>query len=114
MLVEDEFLVALDVRMTIEAMGLSVDGPYAALADAQKAFAASGTEGLLCAVLDVQLRDGEVFPLADQLKEAGVPVIFHSGHASPDSLEARYPDAQICGKPSSPDAIRKAITKYRQ
>ncbi len=36
---------------------------------------------LACAILDVRLRDGEWFPAAERLREAGVPLIFHSGHA---------------------------------
>ncbi len=35
-----------------------------------------------CAILDVYTGDGEVYPLADALAEAGVPIIFHSGHVT--------------------------------
>lgn len=107
LLVEDELLVALDVQDIIEEAGYVVDGPYILLADALSATASSRP---LFAVLDVQLQDGEVFPLADRLHDAGVPVIFHSGHADPRDLRERYPDAVVCMKPSAPSTLRNAIS----
>ncbi|MGR6328555.1 response regulator [Sphingomonas sp. XXL09] len=109
MLVEDELFVALDVQMTIEEAGLSVEGPYTSLAEAEAALSTLDPHALLCAVLDVRLRDGEVFPAADRLKAAGVPIIFHSGHADQQALERRYPGALVCGKPCSPGTLRSSI-----
>ncbi len=109
MLVEDELFVALDVQMTIEEAGLSVEGPYTSLAEAEAALSTIDPHALLCAVLDVRLRDGEVFPAADRLKAAGVPIIFHSGHADQQALERRYPGALVCGKPCSPGTLRSSI-----
>ncbi|MCE3590369.1 hypothetical protein LXJ59_27665, partial [Escherichia coli] len=64
MLVEDELFVALDVQMTVEDAGLEVEGPYTSLAEAEAALARLDPHRLLCAILDVRLRDGEVFPAA--------------------------------------------------
>jgi hypothetical protein len=58
-----------------------------------------------CAILDVFTADGEVYPLADALTEAGVPIIFHSGHVSPSEVRERYPEAWACAKPCSPDKL---------
>lgn len=109
MLVEDELFVALDVQMTIEAEGLSVDGPYTSLAEADAAVARLVPGALACAVLDVRLEDGDVFPAADRLAAAGVPIIFHSGHADARELEARYPGASVCAKPCAPSALRAML-----
>jgi hypothetical protein len=69
------------------------------------------------AILDVFTADGEVYPLADRLIEAGVPIVFHSGHVSPDEVKARYPDAQACAKPCPPDrliaAVQEAVGKVQ-
>lgn len=63
----------------------------------------------LCAILDVRLRDGEVFPAADRLAQAGVPIIFHSGHADRQGLEDRYPGALVCAKPCAPRTLRARL-----
>ncbi|MGK3893868.1 hypothetical protein, partial [Enterococcus faecium] len=81
------------VQMTVEDAGLEVEGPYTSLAEAEAALARLDPHRLLCAILDVRLRDGEVFPAADRLKAAGVPIIFHSGHADQQALQSRYPGA---------------------
>ena len=58
LLVEDELFVALDVQMTVEDAGLSVDGPYSSLAEALDAMERQPPGFYLCAILDVRLRDG--------------------------------------------------------
>jgi predicted TIM-barrel fold metal-dependent hydrolase len=57
----------------------------------------------------VQTADGEVYPLADALADAGVPIIFHSGHIAPTDIAERYPHAQACAKPCPPDRLINMI-----
>ena len=109
LLVEDELFVALDVQMTVEDAGLSVDGPYGSLAEALDAMERQPPGFYLCAILDVRLRDGEVFPAADRLAQAGVPIMFHSGHADRQGLEDRYPVALVCAKPCAPRTLRARL-----
>lgn len=108
LLVEDELFVALDVQDSIEEAGFGVDGPYITV---ESALSALRSASPVCAVLDVQLADGEVFPVADILQEAGVPVIFHSGHADASKLLQRYPEAMVCGKPCSPGKLTDSISR---
>ena len=54
------------------------------------------------AVLDVNLSDRDVTPIADLLIEGGVPVIFYSGLALPVALRERYPSASAYKKPTPP------------
>ncbi|WP_459696252.1 response regulator [Acidisoma sp. C75] len=108
LLVEDELFVALDVQITVEESGLAVEGPYGTLQETLAALSA-GLPRPVCAILDVRLRDGEVYPVADRLREAGVPIIFHSGHADQRTLEQRYPGAAVCGKPCSPATLRAKL-----
>lgn len=109
LLVEDELFVALDVQATVEDAGFVVDGPYATLKETLAAIAAGGQRPPACAILDVRLRDGEVYPAADLLRDAGMPIIFHSGHADQLSLAGRYPGAAFCGKPCSPATLRDKL-----
>ncbi len=112
LLVEDEMIIAFDLCDRLEDCGFEVDGPYPSVARAMAALTALRPEA---AVLDVQLTDGDVMPLADRLAEMKIPIIFHSGHAKPEFLKQRYPDAAVCAKPCSAgtleDSLRAALVQ---
>ena len=111
LVVEDEFIIALDLSETVKDLGYSLEGPYA---DKENAFIAIDQKLPDCAILDVYTGDGEVFPLADALTDAGVPIIFHSGHVSPREVHVRYPEALACTKPCPPDHLIDLLTEAVQ
>jgi CheY-like chemotaxis protein len=102
LVVEDEFIIALDLSETVRDLGFEVDGPYS---DKENAFVAIDRAMPDFAILDVNTADGEVYPLADALTEAHVPIIFHSGHVLPEFVLSRYPHAQACAKPCPPSDL---------
>lgn len=106
MIVEDEFLVALDIEGIVLDCGLSLHGSYATV---KEAIDASKSTLPTCAILDVRLADGDVFPLADHLKFNKIPIIFHSAHANTSELLNLYPEARICQKPTSQDELSTAL-----
>lgn len=108
LLVEDELFIALDLQETIEEAGFHVVGPCATVVEAEAAIDTHAGR-FAAAVLDVRLADGTVFPAADRLHAAGVPLLFHSGHADDAALRLRYPSATVCPKPSAPDALADAL-----
>ena len=112
LVVEDEFIIALDLSETVQDLGYELEGPYAGNEDAFEAIEDQMPD---LAILDVFTADGEVYPLADKLSAAGVPIIFHSGHVPPEEVKALYPDAQACAKPCPPDrligALQEAVDK---
>lgn len=112
MLVEDEMIIAFDIANQMETLGFTVDGPYPSNA---KALAALDERRPQVAILDVQLTDGDVYPVAARLRELEVPIVFHSGHADPQMLRQNYPGAQVCTKPCSSgrleDAVRSALNR---
>ena len=114
LVVEDEYIIALVLSETVRDLGYALEGPYA---DKEKAFLAIEEDLPDCAILDVFTGDGEVYPLADALTEAGVQIIFHSGHVSPSEVRKRYPDAWACAKPCSPDklidVLQEAVERAR-
>ena len=112
LVVEDEFIIALDLSETVQDLGYEIEGPFA---DNANAFLAIDEQMPDCAILDVFTADGEVYPLADKLVAAGVPIVFHSGHVTPQEVRERYPDAVACSKPCPPDqligALQEAVAK---
>src|SRR3569623_569838 len=107
LVVEDEFIIALDLSETVRDLGFRVEGPFA---DKENAFIAIDQQMPDCAILDVKTADGEVYPLADALADAGVPIIFHSGHVAPVEIAERYPQARACSKPCPPDRLITLIS----
>ena len=102
LVVEDEFIIALDLSETVADLGMRCEGPYSSTKGALDAITSALPD---CAILDVMTTDGEVYPLADVLTQAGVPIIFHSGHVPPSEVQKRYPTAIACSKPCPPDQL---------
>ncbi|MEW4447428.1 response regulator [Qipengyuania sp. JC766] len=99
---EDEAIIAMDLCMTVEEAGCRVEGPHRDVSSAMLALQIAKPD---LAILDVQLSDGKVYPLARKLMEENVPVIFHSGEVSSDEMRAMFPDAIACEKPCPPNEI---------
>ena len=75
LVVEDEFVIALEVEDALRRAG--VVGPAATPEDAARL---APEEPLDAAVLDVELRGGRVFPAADALAHRSVPFVFLTGY----------------------------------
>ena len=112
LVVEDEFLIALDLSDTVQDLGYALEGPFAATENALHAIEDHVPD---IAILDVFTADGEVYPVADALTAKGVPIIFHSGHVPPLEVRQRYPEAQACAKPCPPskiiDMVQEAVAR---
>jgi thiosulfate/3-mercaptopyruvate sulfurtransferase len=63
------------------------------------------------AILDVQLGDGIVYPLAEQMMAEDVAVIFHSGQLTPSEVAQRFPNARSLHKPCPPAAVIDTIQR---
>ncbi|MBW0143694.1 response regulator [Sphingomicrobium clamense] len=105
-MVEDEYIIALDIAHTLEDAGCDIIGPCEDVACALETIKANRPD---CAVLDVQLNDETVHPVAHCLTEMKVPIIFHSGHALPEELTAEFPTASFCSKPCAPQRLVRTV-----
>ena len=101
---EDEFMVAPNIQAELEACGAAVT-----VVDSVADGLGIAPNGFDAAVLDVRLADGEVFPLADVLIKAGVPIVFHSGHADTADLQRAYPGATSLPKPSWGSEVARTV-----
>lgn len=105
---EDEFIVAFDLCDTVEEAGFEVEGPHSEISTAMLAVQKARPD---LAILDVELEDGEAFPLAEALMAENVPVIFHSGQFTPEEVRSRYPTAIACAKPCPPNVMLAKVQK---
>lgn len=78
LVVEDEFLLADDLSTNLQSMGAVVVGPAATVQNGISLIEATSNIG--AAVLDINLRDTLVFPVADALEDRHIPFLFTSGY----------------------------------
>ena len=102
LVVEDEFLLALDLELALQAAGAEVIGPAGTLV---KATALADTDRLDAVVLDVRLGSEDTLALAPRFVERDVAILFHSGHAEYADLAVSTPGAAFAAKPTAPDRI---------
>ena len=77
LVVEDEMLIGLLIEDTLQELGCIVVGPVGKL---DAAVRAATSEVLDVAVLDVNIRGGHVYPVAERLQARGVPFVLASGY----------------------------------
>lgn len=95
LIVEDEFLVALDIERMVDEGGGSVVGPVATL---DEALAKARDEPLDGAILDVNIGGRKVTPVVQVLRERGVPFILSTGYG-PQAIDPEIADAPSLSKP---------------
>jgi len=105
---EDEPIIACDLCETVEEAGFEVEGPHSG---ARSAMMASQKEKPALAILDVELADGLVFDLANQLLADHVPVIFHSGSRTAQELNEQFPGVTTVMKPCPPTTLLAAVDR---
>ena len=103
---EDEHILGCDLCDTVTEAGYLVEGPHGNLSEAMLAYQKQKPD---LAILDVQLDDGFVFPLAERMIAEDVPVIFHSGHVSREEIEKRFPKTTSLAKPCPPDQMLESV-----
>ena len=95
LLLEDDFLIAFDMKTQLADAGMEVVGPVASNEDA-KALIEPGS--IQAAVLDMDLGGVASFPTAHRLKEFGIPFVFVTGNNEAD-LQDGLADSPIHTKP---------------
>lgn len=106
LIMEDEFLVALALETALEEFGCRIVGPFATVEDG---LASVSAEPLDAAVLDVNLRDGIVMPVALALRARGVPMMLHTSHSDPSALEAPLNGFARVVKPCSDACLKREL-----
>ncbi len=99
---EDEPFIALEVALAIKDAGGMVLGPVASV---KKAIALIEANAPVAAILDVNLTDGDISPVAELLLSLGIPMVLQSGVGLPTALAARFPDLPVHIKPCVPTEL---------
>jgi DNA-binding LytR/AlgR family response regulator len=112
LVVEDEYVIAADLAVFLEAIGVEVAGPAASVAEALTLLENDGNR-LDGAVLDINLGNERVYPVADVLRGRGIPFVFTTGYDAavvPNS----YSDVPRCEKPVDERRLARCLSSVIQ
>ena len=101
MVVEDSALVAMHLEEILTDSGCVVVGLSGSLEEAKDVASSTAVD---VALLDINIRGEMVFPLARELKELRISIVFSSGYATP-VLPAEFSDAVYLSKPFEPEEL---------
>ena len=105
LVVEDEFLVALELETMLRGLGAEVIGPLGGL---DRAVACARQEALDLALLDVNVGGRLVTPVAEALAARAIPFVFCTGYGAA-SLPGRYVAVPIVMKPCQLHELTHAL-----
>ena len=95
-MVEDNFLVAEDLRELLTRRGCDVVGPAPRVAQGLSLVGEGGLDG---AVLDINLGSENCFPIAAALSERSVPFVFLTGYDDKTLVPVEFRGAPRLSKP---------------
>lgn len=97
MIVEDELMIAMLLETALEDESCTIVGPFPGVA---KAMQAATDAPIDFALLDVNVIDGKIYPIAERLDSRGIPFILLSGDGARD-VPAGRAHWQTTAKPFS-------------
>lgn len=106
LVVEDDWLLAMDLQDTLADAGAVVVGSCQTL---DEAMARANVDDFAVAVLDFSLGPDMASPLAQRLVRRGVPFIFYTGKSPREPTLAEWRDWPIVEKPASPRVLVSAL-----
>lgn len=109
LVVEDEYLVAADLAASLESLGAEVIGPAASVEEALSFVEKDGVP-LDGAVLDINLRNERVYPVADVLTARSIPFVFTTGYDAV-AIPSAYAQAPRCEKPVDKTQLVRWLSK---
>ena len=108
LVVEDEIFIALELERILDTAGCHVLGPVASVADALELLE-NGKPG--AALLDVQLLNGMITPVAERLLALEIPFVLVSAYTGPELDKPVLAKAPRVDKPVSQPWLLGALTK---
>jgi CheY-like chemotaxis protein len=107
LVVEDEYLLADEIRRALVSAGFEPVGPFATVREAM-ATVKNGGHRLASAILDINVRGETIYALADELRQTGVPYTFTTGYDF-EVVPELYRDAPRYEKPLDAAALVRSL-----
>jgi CheY-like chemotaxis protein len=111
LVLDDEFLIALDIQQILETAGAASVKCFASAAECIAALEGGARYDL--AVLDFLMAEGggNSLSVATLLQEQGAPFVFVTGMRSWDIRSADFPDAPVVEKPYEIGILLDAVSR---
>ena len=107
LIVEDDYLVSLLLEDMLVDLGHQVVGPAP---DVASALELAEREQMDIAVLDVNLRGSDTYPIAAALAARAIPFVFATGYGR-GSLREPYCDAPLLKKPFQQSDLERLLAE---
>jgi CheY-like chemotaxis protein len=104
LILEDEPLIAMMTSRIVRELEAEVVGPFASITEASQALATP----VDAALLDVNVGGQLVYGFADEIRNAGAPIIFVTGYQS-GAIDPRFADETVLTKPVDSDDLAAAL-----
>ena len=108
LIVEDEFLIAMELQSVVVRLGGTVIGPFVRLADALAGLAAERPDA---ALLDIRLQEGTTAPVAEALFARQIPFLVLSGWDRSSLAEPVLLQAPFLSKPAIERDLAAALER---
>ena len=105
LVLEDEFLIAMDVEQLCRDNGAA----DVIVAGALSGIDLDGSPGFDVAIVDLMLGGVSTLDLARQLRARAIPFVFASGYSSTDDIVAEFTDIPMVPKPYSGADLIEAV-----
>lgn len=109
LVVEDAFLIGMDLKMSLEQMGFEVLGPVPTSARALSILERDGCDG---AILDVSLGRETSESVADYLVEHEIPFFFLTGYSRNNINDPSLQNRPLYHKPMNRESLGQAVDSH--
>ena len=106
LIVEDSPVLSLEYETICINLNLEVVGPAPSLRRAEELIE---SEEISCALFDIHLQDGLVFPLLDKMNVLKIPFILLSGTDGQLERPEKYNDVQVIPKPVTEEHLTRLL-----
>ncbi|PBB34134.1 MAG: response regulator [Mesorhizobium sp.] len=106
LVLEDEFLIAMDVEQLCRDQGAA---EVTIVGDLAEIDLRDGFSWFDAAIVDLMLGGTSTLDFAERLRSAGIPFVFASGYSDAEDLEGSFPEIKLVTKPYSGDDLIQAL-----
>ncbi len=108
LVVEDQFLIAMEIQDYLERAGAIVAGPVGRV---DRAVSKAKEEILDAALLDIDLNGERCWPIADVLARRAIPFAFTTGFETSIVMPERFAGRPVLSKPYREEEILAVLTR---
>lgn len=106
LVVEDNFLLAIELQAALTKLGCQVIGPVASVKDGMKI---AETEALDGAILDINIVGGNSNAIAQVLARRSCPFFFITGYGSPAAIDPAMKEHKQLKKPVADNVLQAVL-----